>query len=93
MRRHILFLKSVQVANVLLATGKCKNESEWVLTCEDNNKSMEVLQKAITKFFKGTVYKNYKLCFAEPDNYGRFIIIWFLICFIKLVLIKERIAF
>lgn len=75
MKRHILFLKSTALANVLLATGKCKNEGQWVLTCEDNMEDMKILQNATANFFKNTDYKNYKLCFADPENYGSFITI------------------
>lgn len=75
MKRHILFLKSVTLANILLGTGKCKNEGKWILICEDNIEDMRVLQNATTEFLRGTNYKNYKLCFAEPNNYGNFIIL------------------
>ena len=73
MRRHILFLKNVAFANELLATGKCKNEGKFILTCEDSNEDMQILQNAATEFLKGTNYKDYKLCFAKSNNYGDFI--------------------
>lgn len=75
MKRHILFHKSIALANVLLATGKCKNEGRWIFTCKDNVEDMQILQKACSEFLKNTDYRNYKLCFGEPNNYGKFITI------------------
>lgn len=73
MKRHILFLKNVSLANALLATGKCENEGNWILTCDDNIEDIQILQRAATEFLKGTNYKDYELCFAKPCNYSDFI--------------------
>lgn len=72
MKRHILFLKNVSLANALLATGKCENEGSWILTCDDNKEDIQILQNAATEFLKGTNYKDYELCFANPCNYSDF---------------------
>jgi hypothetical protein len=75
LKLHILFLKNIQLVNVLLSTGKCKNEGNWILSCEDNKEDMKILQKSCTEFLKCTVYKDYKLCFANPINYGDFMMV------------------
>lgn len=73
MKRHILFMKNVDLANILLATEKCTNNGNWVFTCEDSIMDMKEIQKACTNFLKNTPYKDYKLCFANPNNYSDFI--------------------
>lgn len=73
MKRHILFLKIVQLVNALLATVRCKNEGHFILSCEDTQDNMKILQYACAEVLKGTGYQNYKLCFASPNNYSDFI--------------------
>lgn len=75
MKKHILFLKNVQLVNALLKTGKCKNEGNWIIVCEDNKEDMQLLQNATSEFLKNTIYKDYKLCFANPNDYSDLIII------------------
>lgn len=70
MKRHVIFLKNVQLANILLNTGKCKNEGNWIFSCEDKKEDMEILQNACKEFLKDTDFKNYKLCFANSKNYS-----------------------
>ncbi len=75
MKRHIIFVKNVQLANALLSTYRCTNESNWIFTCDDNKEDMQALQQACTEFLKGTSYSNYKLSFANPSDYGDLITI------------------
>lgn len=69
MKRDIIFLKNVGLANALLNTGKCKNEGNFIIRCEDKREDMELLQKACSNYLANTEYKNYKLCFANSENY------------------------
>lgn len=73
MKRHIIFEKNSKIANALLGTGKCTNEGNWLFTCNDNIEDMKVLQNAVDELTKGTAYKNYKLVFANENNYSDFI--------------------
>jgi len=75
MKRHIIFEKNVLLANALLSTGKCKNEGNWIFTCNDNIEDMKILQKACDEVTRGTDYRNYKLVFANENDYSDFVII------------------
>lgn len=70
MKRHIIFEKNTMVANALLNTGKCKNEGNWIFSCNNNMEDMKILQDAVTELFKGTGYRNYKLVFANENDYS-----------------------
>ena len=72
MRRDIIFLKSVSLANALLRTGVCKNERGWLFTCEDDEETMKALQKACSEHLKNTTHRNYKLIFANSNDYSDF---------------------
>ena len=73
MKRDIIFMKSTQLANALLATGKVKNEGNFLLTCDDNIEDMKTIQKACSDFLKNTPFKNYKLCFANSEDYRNWV--------------------
>jgi len=70
MKRHIIFEKNARVANALMATGKCKNEGNWIFSCDDNMEDMKILQQAVSEVFKGTDYRNFLLGFANEDDYS-----------------------
>ncbi len=74
-RKDIIFLKNVKLVNALLKTGKCKNEGRWIITCEDNEEDMRILQKAYTHALKGTIYRNHKLIFSDRGDYSNLKII------------------
>lgn len=69
MKRDIIFMKSVKLANALLETGKVKNEGNWLLTCNDSIEDMKIIQKACSDFLLNSIFKNYKLCFANSEDY------------------------
>ena len=75
MKRDIIFFKNVGLINVLLKTGKCTNEGDFILRCEDKKEDMEILQKACSDYLANTEYKNYRLCFANSEDYGDIVII------------------
>ena len=73
MKRHIIFEKSSRIANALLETGKCTNEGNWIFTCNDNIEDMKSLQNACDELTKDSEYRNYKLIFANANDYSDFI--------------------
>lgn len=78
MKRDVLFLKDVGLANALLATEKCENTGNWKIRCDDNIEDMKILQSACTEYLAHCPYtsmRNYKLTFANSENYRDFIII------------------
>lgn len=78
MKRDVLFLKDVGLANALLATKKCENTGNWTIRCNDNIEDMKILQDACTEYLAKCPYtsmRNYKLTFANSENYRDFITI------------------
>lgn len=75
MKRHLIFPKSTIIINALLKTGKCKNEGDWIITCNEDMQDMKILQETFKETVKNTYYKDYKISFANPTNYSDFITI------------------
>ena len=73
MKMHIIFEKNTYLANAILATGKVKNEGNWIFSCQDNIEDMKAIQKVFSEKVKNTPYKNYKLTFANENDYSDFI--------------------
>jgi hypothetical protein len=72
-KRHILFHKETGLLEALLTTGLCTDEGFWIITCDNNIDVMRKLQEKCTEYIKSTQhenYHNYKLCFANEDNYN-----------------------
>ena len=68
-KRHIIFKKNTYIANILLKTGRCKNEGDWIFSCKDNVEDMKILQEAVYAKEK-EIGAKIKLLFANPDDYG-----------------------
>lgn len=68
-KRHIIFEKNAYIANILLKTGRCKNEGNWIFSCKDNVEDMKILQEAVYAKEK-EIGAKIKLLFANPDDYG-----------------------